>query len=64
MEFIVGSVLFTIVTFALSKMHERTVKKEIETNENVLNHRLELRKLDDAKEFREERQHMLGDGRK
>jgi hypothetical protein len=59
-ELIVALVFTSIVTVALSRMHARTMKKEIETNENVLNHRLEIRRLDDAKEAREQK--LLGDG--
>jgi hypothetical protein len=53
--------LSTLVSVTVSRMHARTTKKEIETNQAVLDHRLEIRKLDDARELREQR--LLGDGK-
>ncbi len=58
MELLVFLIFSAMVTAAIVRIHSLNTKARIETNPSVLEHKLWIRELDDAKETR-----MLGDGK-
>lgn len=62
MEVIVFLIFAGMAFSLVARMHGQTQRRLTETNENVLNHRLAIRKLDDARDDREQR--LLLEGRK
>lgn len=61
MEILTFLITVTIVAALFNRAHARSIQQQIETNPHVLEHRLAIRKLDDAREARES-QHLLSGG--